>query len=272
MTLHNNLKDAEGYLSRMAASVREKARIADYIDPLTTAILDVGCADGAITRVLAEALPNATVLGIDLDESFVLRAKEQHGALSPRLQFESTYLRDMLARDTRFDVVSFVSVLHEFYSYGEGTSSVLKALADAHELLHTGGEIIIRDMVPMTYAKQNHSGATSAILKVRSAPQHAQQLTDFEAHYGELTTTFDLNHFLLKYFYTDNWQHECAEHYMPMTIEQYEQMFKLLDMELVHRETYRLPYLEGKWRTDFGLTDTELSDLITTTILVARKA
>jgi 2-polyprenyl-3-methyl-5-hydroxy-6-metoxy-1,4-benzoquinol methylase len=271
MALHNNLKDAEGYLSRMAASVQEKARIANYIDPRTTAILDVGCADGAITRVLAEALPGATVLGIDLDESFISRAKEQHQMLAPRLQFESVYLRDMLLRDTMFDVVSFISVLHEFYSYGEGKSSVLKALADAHELLRPSGEIIIRDMVPMSYARQNHTGAASAILKVRTNNAVAHLVSDFEQRYGEITTTFDLNHFLLKYLYTDNWEHECVEHYMPITVEQYEQIFKLLDMELVHRETYRLPYLEGKWKEDFGFTDVELSDLITTTILVARK-
>ncbi|MFM2374582.1 MAG: hypothetical protein RLZZ234_577 [Candidatus Parcubacteria bacterium] len=271
MALHNNLKDAEGYLARMEASVREKARIADYIPPTVTSLLDVGCANGAITRVLAEALPGARVLGIDLDTSFIAQAHVQHGALAPRLQFESVYLRDMLLRDTSFDVVSFISVLHEFYSYGEGKSSVLKALADAHELLRPGGEIVIRDMVPMSYAKQNHTGAESAILKVRAQAAYSVELKEFESRYGTMVTTYDLNHFLLKYFYTDNWEHECAEHYMPITIEQYEQIFTLLDMELFHRETYRLPYLQGKWRDDFGFTDTELSDLITTTILVARK-
>ena len=177
----------------------------------------------------------------------------------------------MLLRNRRFDAISFISVLHEFYSYGEGVSSVLKALADAHELLKSGGEIVIRDMVPMEYAKRNIQGIASALAKVRANAACTQLLQDFERTFGSITTAYDLNHFLLKYFYTDNWEQECPEHYMPITIEQYEQIFNLLGMELVHRESYRLPYLEGKWKEDFAFTDTELGDFITTTILVARK-
>ena len=56
MALHEHLKDADGYLARMNASLREKARIVNYIGPEVKDILDVGCADGAITRVLADVL------------------------------------------------------------------------------------------------------------------------------------------------------------------------------------------------------------------------
>lgn len=271
MALHEHLKDADGYLSRMNASLREKARIVEYIGPQVTDILDVGCADGAVTRVLADVFPHASVLGIDLDASFVALATSHNTDAAPRLQFEVSYLRDLLSHDRRFDAISFISVLHEFFSYGEGVSSVLKALADAHELLRAGGEIIIRDMVPMEYAKHTHEGVVSTLAKVRDNTVYKAQLHDFEHAFGSITTVCDLNHFLLKYFYTDNWEQECPEHYMPITIEQYENIFSLLGMELVHRESYRLPYLEGKWKKDFGFTDAELSDFITTTILVARK-
>jgi len=271
MALHEHLKDADGYLARMNASVREKVRIVNYIEPEVKDILDVGCADGAVTRVLADIFPHASVLGIDLDASFIELATKHHADLAPRLRFETAYLRDMLSRDRRFDAISFISVLHEFYSYGEGVSSVLKALADAHQLLRSGGEILIRDMVPMEYAKHNGQGIASALAKVRANTAYAPLLRDFERDFGPVTTAYGLNHFLLKYFYTDNWEQECPEHYMPITIEQYEQIFGLLGVELVHRESPRLPYLEGKWKDDFGFTDAELSDFITTTILVARK-
>ncbi len=184
MSLHENLKDAEGYLARMGASVCEKARIANYIPASASSILDVGCADGTITRILAEALPRTHFLGIDLDRSFIERAQVEHRDLSDRLSFEAVYLRDLLVRRERYDAITFVSVLHEFFSYGQGKSSILKALADAHEILRPGGEIVIRDMIPMSYARRNNSGAESAILKVCALPAYTVSLADFERTFG----------------------------------------------------------------------------------------
>ena len=58
--------------------------------------------------------------------------------LSGLLVFEAAALRSIGLAGL---IVVFCSVLHEFYTYGEGISSVLKALADAHELLRPGGVI-----------------------------------------------------------------------------------------------------------------------------------
>jgi SAM-dependent methyltransferase len=271
LTLHDNLRDAAGYLSRMSASVQEKAKVAQLIDPQSQRMLDVGCADGTLTGVLAVAFPRADVLGIDLDADFVSSAVARQGPHHARLSFERVYLRELLLRPERYDAVTFVSVLHEFAAYGQGISSIVKAIADAHELLRPDGRIIIRDMIPAAYTWQNRAGATSAIAKVRAVPRIVPQLSDFEATYGKLDTLHGLNHFLLKYFYTDNWQHENAEAYMPMSIEQYEEVFRLLGMDIVHRDCHRLAFLENKWRADFGFTDTELASLTTTCILAAQK-
>ncbi len=271
MALHDTLRDKAGYLARMAKPMQEKLKVAGYINPNVQNVLDVGCADGQITRALADIFPATHFLGIDLDKGFIEQAKVDARDISPRLTYESIYLRDCLQRDVRYDAVIFTSVLHEFYSYGEGMSSVLKALADAHELLIQGGEIIIRDMIPHAYAKHNSTGAEPIVAKIKAVSTLEQYVADFENDHGKLSTMYEVNHFLLKYMYTDNWIHECKEHYMPVTLEEYEQIFTLLGMELVHRESYRLPYLEEKWKTDFGLTDREYADLTSTSILVARK-
>ena len=129
------IRNKKIYLERMARPLQEKLRVARYIPAHAKNVLDVGCADGTITLSLAKLFPKIYFLGIDLEEDFIQEAQDKAKKEKVKnIGFEKIYLRDLLARPDRFDAVSFVSVLHEFYSYGEGTSSVLKALADAHEL------------------------------------------------------------------------------------------------------------------------------------------
>ncbi len=271
MDIDETLKDKAGYLERMSKSLQEKLRIARYVPAHATDILDVGCADGTITEALANLFPHVSLLGIDLSADFIAQAKARIGDSQPNLSFEQIYLRELLARPNKYHAVFFTSVLHEFYSYGEGISSVLKALADAHELLLPGGEIMIRDMVLPEYTKHNHFIADTIEKKIRAKVELAPYIADFEKAHGPLNSLHSINHFLLKYFYTDNWERECAEHYVPVSLEQYQTIFELLGMELVHRETYAIPYLKQKWQADFGLDETELAELSSTSILIARK-
>ena len=264
------MADRAGYLARMAKPLQEKLRIARYL-PREGAILDVGCADGIVTRALALLLPHAQLLGIDLDAGFVQLASEK--ALAEQrenVRFERIYLRELLARPERFHAVTFCSVLHEFYTYGEGISSVLKALADAHELLVPGGVIVIRDMVLYEYAKR----ATLGVAELRREVEDrvpAQVVADFSRAFGPPDTLYALNHLLLKYWYAENWQRECPEFYVPVTFEEYEQVFRLLGMTTHVAESSTLPFLLEKWKADFGFTPEQLSGIRSTGILVAQK-
>ena len=78
----------------------------------------------------------------------------------------------------RFDAVLFSSVLHEFFAYGEGVSSVLKALADAHELLRPSGVIVIRDMILEEYTKATDYGCKGLAEAVARSP-YAGAASDF---------------------------------------------------------------------------------------------
>jgi SAM-dependent methyltransferase len=270
------IADREGYLARMALPLRAKLRIARFVPPGATAVLDVGCADGAVTCALAALFPGIDFLGIDLDGGFVARARERAaGRLDspavPNARFERVYLRELLARPERFDATVFCSVLHEFFTYGEGISSVLKALADAHELLRPGGVLLIRDMILSDYAREATFG--TAALRARIVARcPAQVVADFERHFGPLDTLERINHLLLKYWYADNWARECPEHYVPVSFEQYADIFRLLGMTRQVAESGTLPFLLQKWQADFSLTEDELAPLRSTGILVAQKA
>src|SRR3989344_7484993 len=112
-----SIKNEHRYLARMEAPLQEKMIVARYIPEKTKLILDVGCANGAITCVLARMFPSVNIVGIDLNQHFIEKAKKQAVRDNVRnVTFERIYLRDLLARRERYDVVTFVSVLHEFFS------------------------------------------------------------------------------------------------------------------------------------------------------------
>lgn len=270
--MEHQLQNRAVYLERMSKPLQEKLRVTHYIDNDASHILDVGCADGAVTLAMAELFPEKQFLGIDLDGDFVEQAKAEavrRGVTNVR--FEKVYLRDLLTRDERFDTITFISVLHEFYSYGEGISSVVKALADAEELLNPGGDIVIRDMVLLEYTKHTHYLVHALLEKIEANEDVRERVREVSSCIGPLDSIYDINHFLLKYFYTENWPRECVEHYVPVTMEQYQQIFALLGMEVTLWDQRLMPFLRDKWVTDFGFTETELDPLRSTGFIVARK-
>jgi 2-polyprenyl-3-methyl-5-hydroxy-6-metoxy-1,4-benzoquinol methylase len=264
VALHNSrefMKDSPGYLSRMSNSLGDKLRVGEFLAARGETVLDVGCADGAVTKALASSMPGNRFKGIDIDASFITFAKTDP---FPNAVFRCCFLRDLLLTEERFSAVTFMSVLHEFYSYGSGITSVVKALADARELVSSGGRIIIRDMA----LPKPGNELISVVRKVRKQTAFAKQLQDFEVCFGELCAD-NVNHFLLKYFYTNNWERECPENYTPVGFEEYHEIFKVLRMKVHHSESYILPFLKDKWAHDFQLSSEETELLHSTAMIVA---
>lgn len=270
--MEHGITDRAVYLERMAKPLQTKLRVAQYIDPKASRILDVGCADGAVTLALAATFPEKQFLGIDLDGGFITLASQKARELGlTNVRFEKSYLRELLPKEERFDSVLFISVLHEFFTYGEGISSVLKALADAEELLNPGGDIIIRDMIPFEYTKHTGYLVQGIREKIAAKDGLSVRLLEMEKYFGPLENIHTLNHFLLKYMYDENWDREGPENYLAVTFEEYERIFSLLGMELVLRDSSLLEYLRQKWVSDFSFSEEELAPLISTGFLVARK-
>ena len=266
-----HLADSQGYLQRLAAGLHDKLRVERYLRAGARAVLDVGCADGALTIAMAARHPSTHFVGIDLDAGFIAQAQAHtRQAAIPNVEFRRVYLRQLLAEPVRFDYVVFASVLHEFWTYGEGISSVLKALADAHELLGPGGMTLVRDMVLEAYAGRATLRVAAMRAKALASP-HADALAEFEAHWGPVETLGGLNHYLLKYQYRQNWARELVEHYVPVTSEEYMRIFRLLGMQIQTHELYLLPFLRERWQRDFGLDEDELALLRSTALLVAQK-
>lgn len=266
------MDDPAGYLQRMRDGLHDKLRVERYLPPEAHDVLDVGCADGTLTLAIAAQHPSSTFLGVDLDAGFISLAREQQQTTGLRnVRFQQLYLRELLARPQRFDAILFASVLHEFFTYGEGISSVVKALADAHELLRPGGMIVVRDMILGSYARSATLRVASMRARVEAGP-YAATLADFEQQWGQITTLDQLNHFALKYRYQENWARELHENYIGVSAEQYLQTFALLGLQVETHDVYLLPYLREHWAAELGFDDDDLNLLRSTTVLVARKA
>lgn len=91
-------------------------------------VLEVGCGTGVLTRALAGLPGVGGVVGVDLAESLVARARE----LAPGLRFERADARSLPFADASFDVVVFDSTLSH-------VPEPERALAEAFRVLRPGG-------------------------------------------------------------------------------------------------------------------------------------
>ncbi|HEX9007754.1 MAG TPA: class I SAM-dependent methyltransferase [Patescibacteria group bacterium] len=258
------------YLERMSKPLQEKLKIAKFIPKSTKSVLDIGCADGTVTLALADLFPDISFVGIDFNKEFIDIAKTKIGDRK-NVSFEYGFLRERLAKPERFDAAIFCSVLHEFFSYGEGISTVVKALADAHEILKTKGVLIIRDMITDDYMRSADLWLEDMMEKISKNNSLLPLMGDFENWFGKMNSIKQINHFLLKYMYQDNWQREGRENYVPVSFEQYEQIFNLLGMKIQYKESYTIPFLRELWRKDFNFSEDELGSLRSTGIIIAQK-
>lgn len=96
-------------------------------------ILDLGCGNGWATRLLAQAAPGATAVGIDLSAEMIQRAEAAH-TNTIRARYELAAFENLGLRDKSFDRVFSMEAIYYALDLG-------KALAEAARVLKPGGRI-----------------------------------------------------------------------------------------------------------------------------------
>ena len=84
---------------------QEKSLINFYRLPRNARVLDVGAGTGEFSAKIAELLPEAHVLGVELLAASVEHARERHAAFAPRLEFETGDAFHLAQPDDTFDLV-----------------------------------------------------------------------------------------------------------------------------------------------------------------------
>jgi SAM-dependent methyltransferase len=101
----------ESMVRNLAAQIeaiwpQEKRLIDLYRLPRNPRVLDVGAGTGEFSARVAQAHPDATVLGVELLPASVEHARAKHAALAPRLRFETGDAFALTQPDDSFDLVA----------------------------------------------------------------------------------------------------------------------------------------------------------------------
>jgi SAM-dependent methyltransferase len=101
----------ESMIRTLAAQIeaiwpQEKSLINFYRLPRSARVLDVGSGTGEFSARVAEAYPDAHVLGVELLEASVGVARQKHASLAPRLRFETGDAFALAQPDDTFDLVA----------------------------------------------------------------------------------------------------------------------------------------------------------------------
>lgn len=99
----------ESMLRNLAAQAhaiwpQERPLIESYQLPAEPDVLDLGCGPGEISMRLLDALPGARLLGVDLDEMHLARARDRCARFGERATFEAADAVDLDLGDRRFDL------------------------------------------------------------------------------------------------------------------------------------------------------------------------
>ncbi len=83
-----------------------------YALPADARILDAGCGTGEISSRLAILFPHAHVLGVDIVDAHLDRARSRYSSLAPRLSFANQSVFELQEPDGSFDLTVCRHVLH----------------------------------------------------------------------------------------------------------------------------------------------------------------
>lgn len=132
--LVNSSANAERTM-RLARSLLERVEL-----PQEPRCLEVGCGQGAVTRLLVEGY-RARAIASDRDPAQVEVARERLADLGERVEFRVVDARTMPFDDAQFDLVVAFQVMHHIP--GEWR----KVVAETARVLRPGGRFVFTDLV-----------------------------------------------------------------------------------------------------------------------------
>lgn len=248
------------YASEMAKSVWDKAFFMDKI-PGAKCIIDFGCADGAMIRMLAPFFPNTTFYGYDINDELIIEAWRKLKSPADKDTFffhkERSYpnrhdsFEDMIAIATQYYqpdevCINLSSVLHEVFSSSPSGKKTIQHLVEKLQPKY----ITIRDM---------YWHATSGVNRLRCSENQIRKqaeekyLNDYETTFGFIHSPRSITHFLMKYQWKNNgWNDEMKENYFSYTMDDFLDIMCRWQYTTVFESHYQLPYLTEKWKKEYG--------------------
>jgi len=103
--------------------------------------LDIGTGPGHIPVMVCEAVPESTVVGVDLSKNMLLHAERHREAstYADRIEYHLMDAKDLGLPDAHFDAVYSNTILHHI-------PDPRPFLSEAYRMLRPGGTLLIRDL------------------------------------------------------------------------------------------------------------------------------
>lgn len=241
------ISDIQSYIDGMSLSIQDKLFFVDMVE--FDVIVDFGCADGTFLQNVGRIHPDIKLIGYDLDDTMLSKAKSKLGEKALLTSDWDEVIREVYQYDK--PLLNLSSVIHEVYSYSHP-----KVVREFWSSQVFGGDfkwITIRDMIPsVEIGKEEISQFKDDVRKVKQkADKH--YLNSFEDRWGVINDNYKtFIHYLLKYRYTDNWDREVNEDYLPVSLETVKSKVPN-NYKIVHEEDFLLPFLKDQVKRDFNV-------------------
>ena len=241
------ISNLQSYIEGMNYSMKDKLFFTDIVD--FDVIVDFGCADGTFLEELSKIKPNVKLIGYDLDDEMLSKAQSRLG--KKVLVTNNWYDAVKYTSSFRNPLLNLSSVIHEVYSYSR--PNVISQFWNSQVF---GGDfkyITIRDMIPsIEIEKQEISHFKDDVRKVRSKTDRFY-LDSFEKKWGTISNNYrTFVHYLMKYRYTENWDREVNENYLPVSLETVKSKIPG-DYKIIYEEDFLLQFLKDQVKKDFNV-------------------
>jgi SAM-dependent methyltransferase len=241
------ISNYDKYISEMEKGMSDKLFFINDVD--FDVIVDFGCANGTFLSKIQMLKPNVKIIGYDLDGEMLKKASDKLGDKALLTNKWSDVILEV--SKYRSPLLNLSSVVHEVYSYSH--PNVVRKFWDNQVF---GGDfkwITIRDMIPSVQMHRNEiEKFKEDVEKIRKKADN-RYLSSFEDRWENIGNSYrTFVHFLLKYKYTDNWNREVNENYLPITLETLKKKIPS-SYKITKEETFILPFLQEQVFKDFGV-------------------
>jgi len=241
------ISNLQSYIDGMNYSMKDKLFFTEMVN--FDVIVDFGCADGTFLEQLSKIKPGVKLIGYDLDDTMLSKAQSKLGKKA--IFTNNWYDAVKYTSGSKSPLLNLSSVIHEVYSYSR--PNVISQFWNEQVF---GGDfkyITIRDMIPsLEMDKQEINHFKDDVRKVRSKTDKFY-LDSFEKKWGTISDNYrTFVHYLMKYRFTDNWDREVNENYLPVSLETVKSKIPG-DYKIVYEEDFLLPFLKEQVKKDFNV-------------------
>ncbi len=241
------ISNVDNYVEGMQKSLDDKLFFVDKLD--FDVIVDFGCANGAFLSKLKKMKPNVKIIGYDLDETMLSKARAELTEEDILTSNWDQVINEIQGYNS--PLLNLSSVIHEVYSYSH--PSVVKSFWEKQVF---GGDfkwITIRDMIPSCDIDKNQiENFRNDVKKVRKRANKFY-LNSFEKRWGTIDDNYrTFCHFLLKYRYLENWEREVNENYLPVSLETLKKKIPS-NYKIQYEQDFIVPFIKDKVGQDFGV-------------------